>query len=68
MKKFYATFGYNLFPNSHNLYVEIHAEDYAEARKKMFERYGQKWAFLYEESQKKEAIDRWGLQLYEVMI
>lgn len=39
-------------------YVTIYAKDREEARSKMFaSKYGKRWAFLYDESEKPEALD-----------
>jgi hypothetical protein len=54
MPRFYAS----LCIKDDGGYVTIEAKDYTEAREKMFNsKYGTQWAFMYDESQKKEALD-----------
>ena len=47
MKKFYFTFGFGT--DKANCYTVIMANTYGEAREKMVERWGTKWAFQYSE-------------------
>ncbi len=50
-------------------YVTIHAPDHNTARAKMFaSKYGKKWAFLYDESEKAEALDQYEQQEVGVVI
>ena len=55
MNKYYFTFGTNHFTeggtNLSNFYVVIEAESYYEAREKMFDVRGDKWAFQYESAE-----------------
>ncbi len=54
MAKFYAS----LCLGDGGGYVTIEANEREEAREKMFNsKYGTQWAFLYDESQKAEALD-----------
>ena len=54
MTKFYAS----LCLGDGGGYVTIEANEREEAREKMFDsKYGTKWAFLYDESEKAEALD-----------
>jgi len=54
MTKFYAS----LCLRDGGGYVTIEATEREEAREKMFNsKYGTKWAFLYDESEKPEALD-----------
>lgn len=59
MKTYYAT----LCLKHGNAAVKINAETPAEARKKMFEVYGDQWAFMYTQEEKAEAIDKFGTQI-----
>lgn len=44
-------------------YVTIEANNYDQAREKMFaSKHGKQWAFMYNESQKAEALDAFGEQ------
>ncbi len=57
--KFYAT----LCLGDGGGYVTIEANEREEAREKMFNsKYGKQWAFLYDESERAEAIDAFGTQ------
>jgi len=47
--KYYFTFGFNHVHK--NCYHVIDAKGRSEAREKMFERFGKKWAFQYSEEQ-----------------
>lgn len=57
MKRYYLTFGsrykheehpvLGYFPDLADGYITIEAEDYTQAREKVFEVIGQSWAFLY---------------------
>lgn len=59
MANFYAT----LCLGDGGGYVRIEAPDREAARAKMFaSKYGKQWAFLYDESEKPEAIDCFGMQ------
>lgn len=57
MTKFYAS----LCIGDGGGYVTINAEDRESAREKMFSsKYGTRWAFLYDESEKEDSLDRFG--------
>lgn len=57
--KFYAT----LCLGDGGGYVSIEAPDRESAREKMFSsKYGKQWAFLYDESERAEAIDAYNTQ------
>lgn len=59
MPKYYAT----LCLGDGGGYVEITASDRETARTAMFNsKYGTRWAFLYDESEKAEAIDQFNVQ------
>jgi hypothetical protein len=49
MKKYYFTFGCGIDDNHRNCYTVIEAADYESAREEMFRRFGNKWAFQYDE-------------------
>lgn len=49
MKKFYFTFGFGQ-PHE-NCYTIIEAEDWATARRQMFQEYGTKWSMQYESAE-----------------
>lgn len=53
MKKFVCTF-YQTHP-FRNFYQPVYADNIEQARKKMFEKYGLEWGFIYE----KEKWDKW---------
>jgi hypothetical protein len=58
MQNFYAT----LCLKDGGNYVRILATDRESARSKMFySKYGTEWAFLYDESERAEAIDKYNL-------
>ena len=57
--KFIITFGSNQIPGI-NYYTEIDAKDRNDAREKVYDALGSKWAFLYE-SEKDAGIDRYNL-------
>lgn len=59
MNMWYFTFGFGQ-PHE-NCYHKIKAENSEEARKKMFERFGAKWAFQYD-STKAAGVERWNLK------
>lgn len=64
MKKFYAT----LCLGDGGGYVTIVAPDREAARDKMFaSKYGKRWAFLYDESDKPEAIDQFDTKEVEAI-
>lgn len=57
-QNWYFTFGYgHAYPDG---YVKIHGT-FAEAREKMFERFGPKWAFQYDEEAFMPQIERWNM-------
>lgn len=57
MPKFYAS----LCIKDGAGYVTIEADDRETARSKMFDsKYGKQWAFLYDESERSEALDAFG--------
>lgn len=62
MKKYIFTFGIN-HPLGNHIQI-IYADNYRLAREKMFEKYGDVWAFQYTEEEwvkwQKESV-RWGL-------
>ena len=59
MKKFYFTWG---FGQGHdNCYTIVNADNMEEARKTMFDRWGNKWAFGYE-SAEKAGVEKFNLQ------
>ncbi len=59
MQNFYAT----LCIGDGAGYVRIEADDYWQARDKMFaSKYGERWAFMYTEAEKPEAIDKFNEQ------
>lgn len=49
MKNYYFTFGCGIDDPHRNCYTVIQAESYDEARDIMFDRFGDKWAFQYDE-------------------
>ena len=49
MKKFYLTFGSD-HPLSEN-WIEIEAEDLFKARALAFDKFGQKWSWMYDEEE-----------------
>ena len=49
MANYYFTFGCGIDDPHRNCYTVIQAESYNEARDIMFDRFGSKWAFQYEE-------------------
>lgn len=65
MPKFYFTFGANHLNKDlqslGNSFVEVEAENEAQARDMMFAARGGKWAFCYLEEHKKKAVDDWSL-------
>lgn len=65
MPKFYFTFGANHLNKDlqslGNSFVEVEAENEAQARDMMFAARGGKWAFCYLEEHKQKAIDRFDL-------
>ena len=65
MPKYYFTFGANHLNKDlmslGNCYVEVEAENEAQARDMMFAARGNKWAFSYLEEHKQKAIDRFNL-------
>lgn len=66
MSKFYFTFGSG-HHDTHGrsllgYYVEIEAKDYMSARTSMFNHFGDKWAFQYDESQYEEAIAKYNAE------
>lgn len=59
MANFYAT----LCLGDGGGYIRIEAPDRETARAKMFaSKHGKQWAFLYDESEKPDAIDQYGTQ------
>lgn len=56
---FYATFGFSQSLRNH--YVKIEAEDASQGWAKMFDAYGNMWAFIYPEEQFETAIARYNL-------
>ncbi len=64
LSKFYAS----LCLDDGGGYVTIYAKDREEARSKMFaSKHGERWAFLYDESEKPEALDRYNQREIEVI-
>lgn len=66
MENFYFTFGYG-HHDTHGrslmgYYVKIEAKDSPNARRIMFENFGDKWAFEYPEDKFTEQIDRFNLE------
>lgn len=65
MPRYYFTFGMNHLNKDMmslgNCYVEVEAENEAQARDMMFAARGDKWAFYYLEEHKQSAIDRFNL-------
>ena len=59
MPTFYVTFGYATDKGDN--YQVIHAPDYGAARQAAFDRWGKHWAFIYDEADKADAIDKYGL-------
>ena len=61
-KAWYFTFcGNHKYPNG---YVKIFANDFGEARQKMFDMYEDKWGFQYTEEEFEGQVEQFGL--YEV--
>ena len=59
MPRYYLTFGYATpYRDSYQI---IHAPDHHTARVLAFDEHKTRWAFLYDESEKAEAIDHYGL-------
>lgn len=64
MNKYYAT----LCLGDGGGYVTILAPDREDARQKMFQsKYGRNWAFMYDEAEKPQAIERFNLQERDVL-
>jgi hypothetical protein len=59
MANFYFTFGYGT--PYRNSYIRIEAEDAGEARERMVELHGLKWAFQYDEKSFTGQAERFGL-------
>ena len=67
MRKFYVTFGNNHIPSGNMFYVVVRAKSELEARQKIFQEYGERWAFIYPEERYEEAIGRFNMiQLQEI--
>lgn len=65
MPEFFATFGSNHSDDKgnslHNNYVRLTAPGKAEARMVMFNRFGNKWSFVYSESEFKGQAEKYNL-------
>ena len=62
---FYATFGTGRPYAGH--YVKVETDDEEEAREVMFSAHGDKWAFLYNEEEGIEQVQKWDLKLLAVL-
>lgn len=66
MEIFYFTFGSGHHDTRGRsllgYYVKIEAKDYADARRIMFEHFGEKWSFQYPEDKFMEQIERFNLE------
>lgn len=62
MAYFYATFPWK--SSLRNAYIRLNAEDAVAAQEKMNQCYGDKWAFIYDESEFAGQVERYSL--YEV--
>lgn len=64
-RQWFFTFGCNT--ENRNKYVRVIARDYENARRIMFDHYGAKWGFQYDEEQFKGQIEQFGLSELETL-
>lgn len=64
MAKFFVTYGYNT--NLSNNYSVVEADDYCEARKKIFDIRGRKFSFIYTEDEFIGQPEKYGLTEIEL--